>query len=400
MTSQIRRTIMCDSQEVTTTSCCVPSLTPALSAAPAGHGGMSRRAALGTLGASATALTAASLLAGEGTARAASSSPAATADATGLSVTLLGTNGGPPPLNARFGISSALTVNGKTYVIDCGRGALSQFVRAGLALPSLAGIFLTHLHSDHTVDYFSFPLLSATTGAFTSTEVYGPGPAGEQSLAPTAPGPVPGIAGLTLLANQAFAASTTFFKAENVGKDPVSLVNVHEVMPPASARASLAAPAPVMSPFTVFEDSDVKVSAVLVPHGAVFPAYAYRFDTDHGSVVFSGDTAPNPNIITLARHADLLVHEAVSLATYEGLGLPPALLAHLQAVHTDVTVLGQIAANAGVRALVASHLGPGDPTILSDAAWRKALRDSARAAHFHGPVILGQDLMKIPVCKK
>src|SRR5512146_251305 len=324
----------------------------------------------------------------------------ASQDNAGASVILLGTNGGPPPLAARYGISSALVVNGKVYVIDCGRGALSQFVRAGLTLPSLAGIFLTHLHSDHTVDYFSFPLLSATTGAFTSTEVYGPGPAGEASLVPTAPGPVPGIAGLTLLANQAFAASTTFFKAENVGKDPVSLVNVHEVMPPASAGASLAVPAPAMSPFTVFEDSDVKVSAVLVPHGAVFPAYAYRFDTDHGSVVFSGDTAPNPNIITLARHADLLVHEAVSLATYEGLGLPPALLAHLQAVHTDVTVLGQIAESAGVRALVASHLGPGDPAILSDAAWRKALRDSARQAHFHGPMLLGEDLMTIPVRKK
>jgi ribonuclease BN (tRNA processing enzyme) len=392
MASQIRRTTMCDSLEATTTSCCVPSLAPAAAAAPAEQRGMSRRAALGTLGASATALTAAGLLAGERTAQAA---PAA--DTAGLSVTLLGTNGGPPPLSARFGISSALTVNGKTYVIDCGRGAISQFVRAGLTLPSLAGIFLTHLHSDHTVDYFSFPLLSATTGAFTSTEVYGPGPAGEASLVPTAPGPVPGIAGLTLLANQAFAASTTFFKAENVGKDPVSLVNVHEVMPPASAGASLTTPAPAMTPFTVLENSDVKVTAVLVPHGAVFPAYSYRFDTDHGSVVFSGDTAPNPNIITLARHADLLVHEAVDLAVYEGLGLPPALLAHLQAVHTDVTLLGQIAESAGVRALVASHLGPGDPAQLSDAGWRAALRDSARKAHFHGPMILGEDLMKIPV---
>jgi ribonuclease BN (tRNA processing enzyme) len=66
-------------------------------------------------------------------------------------------------------------------------------------------------------------------------------------------------------------------------------------------------------------------------------------------------------------------------------------------VHTDVTLLGQIAESAGVRALVASHLGPGDPSQLSDAGWRQALRDSARKAHFHGPMILGEDLMKIPV---
>lgn len=359
---------------------------------------MTRRRALGTLGLSASVLAGADLLGRENVAHA---SPDSTGpDTTGLSVILLGTNGGPPPLAARFGISTALVVNGKTYVIDCGRGALSQYVRAGLSLTSLAGIFLTHLHSDHTADYFSFPLLSATTGTFTSTEVYGPGPAGEESLAPSAPGPVPGIAGLTSLANQAFAASTTFFKAENVGADPATLVNVHEIMPPASAGASLATPAPVMAPFTVVETSDVKVTAICVSHGAVYPAYAYRFDTDHGSVVFSGDTAPTPNIITLAKDADLMVHEAVDLAVYESLGLPSALLAHLKAVHTDVSLLGQIAAQAGVRTLVASHLGPGDPSILSDAGWRRALRDSRRQAGFGGPMLLGQDLMRIPVRRR
>ena len=354
---------------------------------------VSRRWMLGAMGASATLLTGAELFGHESAAQAAQQ----TSSTAPLSVILLGTNGGPPPLAARFGISSALVVNGKTYVIDCGRGSLSQYVRAGLTLPSLAGIFLTHLHSDHTVDYFSYPLLSATTGAFQSTEVYGPGPAGEESLVPSAPGPVPGIAGLTSLANQAFAASTTFFRAENNGVDPVNLVHVHEILPPASAGASLSVPAPVMAPFTVLETGDVKVTAICVPHGAVYPAYAYRFDTDYGSVVFSGDTSPTPNIITLAQGADLLVHEAVDLAVYETLGLPPALLAHLQSVHTDVTLLGKIAAETGVKTLVASHLGPGDPSILSDAGWRQALRASAQQARFRGEMILGEDLLQIPV---
>jgi ribonuclease BN (tRNA processing enzyme) len=384
---------VCDSVEATT-----PSVQSESTAAD--RPGMSRRRALGTMGAASAGIFAFADLLGRASPAQAAPQDTAAPDTGGASVILLGTNGGPPPLAARYGISSALVVNGKAYVIDCGRGALSQFVQAGLSLKSLAGIFLTHLHSDHTVDYFSFPLLSATTGAFTSTEVYGPGPAGEPSLVPSAPGPVPGIAGLTSLANQAFAASTTFFKAENVGADPVTLVNVHEVLPPASAGASLSTPAPVMAPFTVLETSDVKVTAICVPHGAVYPAYAYRFDTDHGSVVFSGDTSPTPNIITLAQGADLLVHEAVDLATYAGLGLPPALLAHLQAVHTDVTKLGQIAAESNVRALVASHLGPGDPAILSDEGWRAALRASAKQAGFGGPMLLGADLMRIPVRRR
>jgi ribonuclease BN (tRNA processing enzyme) len=318
-----------------------------------------------------------------------------------MSLTLLGTNGGPPALAARFGISTALAVNGQIYVVDCGRGAVSQYVRAGLALPSLAGIFLTHLHSDHTVDYFSFPLLSATTQpAFQPVAVYGPGAAGVESLVPGAPGPVPGTAAMTSLANQAFAASSSFFLTEHIGIDPVTLLDVHEVMPPSSAGASPGTPAPQMAPFTVMETSDVKVTAILVPHGAVYPAYAYRFDTDHGSVVFSGDTAPTPNIPALAGDADVLVHEAVDIAAFAGLGLPPALLAHLRAVHTDISLLGGIAAQAGVKALVATHLGPGDPAILSDTAWRNLLRDSARQADFRGQMILGMDLMHVPVTRR
>jgi ribonuclease BN (tRNA processing enzyme) len=359
---------------------------------------VSRRGLLGAAGISATALAATGVIGRAPAAQAAAGATPRQDSSPGLSVTLLGTAGGPPPLAARFGISSVVTVNGRNYVIDCGRGAVSQYLRAGLDLSALAGIFLTHLHSDHTVDYFSFPLLAATVpSAFQPIGVYGPGPAGEASLVPSAPGAVPGTAAFTSLSNQAFAASGTFFFAEHIGADPAALVEISEILPPAGAGASLDSPAPVMTPFTVLENSDLKVTAILVPHGKVFPAYAYRFDTDHGSVVFSGDTARTPNIPALARDADLLVHEVVDLAAFSGPGFPPALVAHLQAVHTDVTALGAIAAEAGVKALAATHLSPADPSQVSDEAWRKLLRDSARAADYRGPVTLGQDLMRIPV---
>ena len=154
--------------------------------------GVSRRGLLGFAGASAAAVAAVGLI---GRAPAAQAAVTGQDTSPGLSVTLLGTVGGPVPLAARFGISTVVTVNGRNYVIDCGRGALSQYLRAGLDLAALDGIFLTHLHSDHTVDYFSFPLLAATTPpAFGPIDVYGPGPAGEESLVPGAPGAVPGTA--------------------------------------------------------------------------------------------------------------------------------------------------------------------------------------------------------------
>ncbi|MBD2896578.1 Ribonuclease BN [Actinomadura sp. RB99] len=49
-------------------------------------------------------------------------------------------------------------------MIDAGRAAVTRFTRAGLSMPSLAAVFVTHLHADHTVDLFSFPLLSETEG--------------------------------------------------------------------------------------------------------------------------------------------------------------------------------------------------------------------------------------------
>ena len=113
--------------------------------------------------------------------------------------------------------------------------------------------------------------------------------------------------------------------------------------------------------------------------------------------MLSGDTTQTPNIPCLARHADLIVHEVVDLAAFSGPGYPPALVAHLRAVHTDVTLLGAIAAESDAKALTATHLSPADPALVSDASWRKLLAASAQTANYHGRMTLGQDLMRIPV---
>ncbi|XUL88875.1 MBL fold metallo-hydrolase [Streptomyces galilaeus] len=351
------------------------------------------------MAATAAAASALPLLSGSPATASTSSSSSA-----GLSVTLLGTNGGPPPLATRYGIASALTVNGRTYMVDCGRGAVTQYLRAGLSMPALSGIFLTHLHADHIVDYYSFPLLSAgvsgVQGFQSPIGVYGPGASGIASTVTGAPGPIPGTVEMTKLAGQAYAASPTFFMTEHAGIDPATMLDVHDVLPPSSVGASATNTAPTMAPFTVMENDDMKVTAVLVPHGAVFPAYAYRFDTDHGSVVFSGDSAPTPNIITLAANADLLVHEALYPAGLASLGLPQTLIDHILKVHTDVADLGRIASESGVRALLATHLSPGQSTAVSDATWRGLLRSSARAGGFGGPMTLGADLLTVPVRRR
>ncbi|MET7683610.1 hypothetical protein [Streptomyces sp. NPDC005423] len=99
-----------------------------------------------------------------------------------------------------------------------------------------------------------------------------------------------------------------------------------------------------------------------------------------------------PPRIRLARHADVLVHEALYPAGLASLGLSQALIDHILATHTDVSELGRIAAESDVRTLVAHHLSPGQSTAVSDGTWRRQLRDSARRADFGGRMLLGDDL--------
>ena len=92
----------------------------------------------------------------------------------------LGVQAGPPPVPNKTGISSALKIGGDVYQIDCGLGSLNAFTNAGLKFDDLKSMFITHLHTDHIVDYGSFLF----SGGYTASKgkapvtVYGPGPAG------------------------------------------------------------------------------------------------------------------------------------------------------------------------------------------------------------------------------
>ncbi|MGW0831561.1 hypothetical protein [Streptomyces prunicolor] len=94
------------------------------------------------------------------------------------------------------------------------------------------------------------------------------------------------------------------------------------------------------------------------------------------------------------------MHEALYPEGLAALGLPQSLIDHILATHTDVSELGRIAAEAGARTLVATHLSPGIPAATTDTTWRRLLRDSARRADFGGRMVLGQDLLRVPVSRR
>jgi ribonuclease Z len=63
----------------------------------------------------------------------------------------------------------------------------------------------------------------------------------------------------------------------------------------------------------VYEMDGVRLTAFEVDHGAeIKPAYGYRIDCQGRSVVLSGDTRFNENVVKHATGADVLVHEVMA----------------------------------------------------------------------------------------
>ncbi|HVE45649.1 MAG TPA: MBL fold metallo-hydrolase [Acidimicrobiales bacterium] len=298
-------------------------------------------------------------------------------------------------------------MNERVYLVDCGSGVARQLARCGLLL-RLHQVFVTHLHSDHACDFFNLFLLSwpYLQHRATAVEAWGPGPAGGPSALPSEdPGdrpvplvspsnPCPGLVSMTNSQVEAHAYDINVRTREAGRAELSTLMALHEIAIPDHVGANPPEQvAPPMEPFLVAEDDAVRVTAILVEHPPVFPAFAYRFDTESGSVVMSGDTAPCTNLLRLARGADILVHEVVDDDFMrERAGPSPrsqASLRHVLRSHTSVHDVGTVAAQAGVRTLVLTHFIPSVDGI-PDEHWSACAR-----AGFDGRVVVGRDLLEI-----
>jgi ribonuclease BN (tRNA processing enzyme) len=307
---------------------------------------------------------------------------------------LLGTAGAPLPVAGRGGISSALIVDERVFVIDCGRGSPSAFAAAGLDFSRLEAVFLTHLHADHVGDLpgmllYPWGVRVGANGPLAPIRVYGPSrpepvPSGdaifhrETTIHPERPAPSSADLVESILAGYAYHLNVMPLDAHM--PDAGALVRGIDIRLP--VRTEGVAQVPVV----VFEDSVVRITAVAVTHGRAVPALAYRFDTADGSIVFSGDTTVNDDLIALAREADILVHQVADLGYLERHGTDSAELARMAALHTDVTEVGGVAERARARELILSHYLPADPKAITEADWAKRAGQG-----FSGKTTAGRD---------
>jgi ribonuclease BN (tRNA processing enzyme) len=275
---------------------------------------------------------------------------------------LLGTGGGPRPRKGRAASSQVVLVNDTPYVVDCGNGVARQLVLAGVALASLRHVFVTHHHSDHNADYGNLLLLAWAAGLRTRVDTWGPPP----------------LEKMTTLFFE-LNADDINTRISDEGRVPlVPLVRAHEL-----TKGGL-----------VLEDDNVKVTAALVDHRPIVPAFGFRFDARDRSIVISGDTAPSDELIKLAQGADILVHEVLYLPAVDrlvsGVQNAPRLKESIVSHHTTAEDAGRIAKAAGVKTLVLSHLVPAEEPPVTDQMWLDAAR-----VHFSGRIIVGKDLMEI-----
>jgi len=275
---------------------------------------------------------------------------------------LLGTGGGPTPKPNRSAPSQVIIVNGAAYVIDCGNGVARQMVLAGVKLDTIRSIFITHQHSDHNADYGNLLWLSWAATLASRVDAYGPPPLEKMTR-------------LFLEMNDGDIKTRMADEGRPSLKD---MIAVHEI-----GGAGI-----------VMRDANVTVTAALVDHPPVSPAFAYRFDCPDRSIVISGDTRPSPNLVRLAQGADILVHEVMYLPALEQvIGSEPnakSLREHLLASHSTTEQVGRIATEAGVKTLVLSHFVPGGMPVIPDKVWFDAVRP-----YFSGTLVIGRDLLEL-----
>jgi ribonuclease Z len=197
-----------------------------------------------------------------------------------LKVTLLGT-GYPRPVMERFGPSILIEAGKEKLLFDCGRGATQRLYQLKVPFADVTALFLTHLHSDHTVGIPDFYLTGWIFGRSTPLRVWGP--AGTKEM-------------MSHL-EEAYEFDI------HVRRD------VDEKLP----AQGVVVVAKDIEQGIVYQNGDLRVTAFTVDHSPVKPAFGYRVDY---SVVLSGDTRYSENLIRFAQGTDVLIHEVLDAEEY------------------------------------------------------------------------------------
>ena len=226
----------------------------------------------------------------------------------------------------------------------------------GFAGVNIKTVFLTHMHSDHTIGYPDLVFTPWVMGRNESLDVYGPR----------------GITAMTKHMLKAWQVDIEGRVNGLGGHDPEGCkVNAREI-----------------APGVVHRDRNVKVTAFSVQHGEMVDSFGYRFDTPDRAIVISGDTAPTQTLLDHSRGCDVLIHEAYSMETHHRVSLRAQ--EYRRHHHTSSIELAKVANDVKPGLLVIYHRSNmGGPAESADS--EQVLLDEIRQS-YAGCVVMGHDL--------
>ncbi len=232
------------------------------------------------------------------------------------------------------------------FIVDVGPGPANTRSVWHFPFDRIDAILLTHFHSDHIGDLREFRILSWIAGRSVPLSVYGPSC----------------VEDIVAGANPLIAADDRYRSikhhldtwAARLEARPFGLADPDQ-------RSTH------MASIVIYDADGLRITAFQVIHEPVYPAVGYRFDYNGRSVVISGDTAMSPDLVRMARGADLLIQEARSEVEAKALVYAlsrsgDAQLARVMGETANYHITPEEAAReaneAGVRMLVFNHMGP------------------------------------------
>ena len=239
-----------------------------------------------------------------------------------------------------------------------------RLAQAGVPIGSISRVFLTHLHSDHVVQLPDL-LLTGWAG-------------GRRGVPLTVWGPV-GTDAMMAHLQEAFAFDIRMRRDvdEHLPAAGISVIS-HEVT----------------ADSVLFSERGVTVTAFVVDHGPVQPAFGYRIDYGGHSVVLSGDTRVSENLVRHAQGTDVLVHEVIDPQAirdrpdHPSAAIIDAIIAH----HTTPQQAAEVFRRVAPRLAVYSH-APNTARILEQT--RATYPGRLEGAEDLLTIIIGTDIQVI-----
>ena len=271
-----------------------------------------------------------------------------------MELILLGV-GAPPPTPQKSGPCNAIVNGGELYLVDAARHAATQIMKSGFHVSKVDHLFITQFRSDHYTGFGEFFISRWIMGASTPLKVYGPSPV-----------------------EQIVERMLRYYEYD------IDL-RAEEGKPRAGTEIEVS----VLTPGDALEVDGLAVRVEKgTHHGNVDDILSYAFEAEGRKIVIASDGSPTEALVPLARGADVLVmHPCIPELIDERFGSFRATAKIVAAHHATAEEVGRTAAAAAVGKLVFSHVVP---PLAPDDKVREAI-----APHFDGPIIAGEDLMRL-----